>query len=287
MRKLLDNVSLTLLNTGLVDLDTKWNFDNVISPFSRIYYVTNGKAWVYHNKKTFELKPGYMYLIPSYTYSRYKCENKMSQYYLSVLEDNIDGISIFNQKEFNYEIKADEISLSYFKRILELNPKRTIERNDPKIYDNREGLLTFKKANDFLTEKAYMETRGLLFSILSKFISLEKNTKEKKHSIKSILTIPNYIDEHLKEDLTVEILAKVCNLNIDYFSRLFKDTYHVRPNQYIQNKRIERAQLLLLTTNNSLQEITDKIGISNVAYFSRLFKKISGKSPSQFRRDKV
>ena len=287
MRKLFDTVSFTLLNTGLVDLDNKWNFDNVISPFARIYYITKGTAWVYHSKKSFELKPGYMYLLPSYTYSRYKCENTMSQYYLSVLEDNHEGVSIFNKKKFDYEIKADEISLNYFKRILELNPKRMIERDDPKIYDNREGLLSFKKANDFLSEKAYMETRGLLFSILSKFISLEKNLKEKKISTKSILTIPNYIDEHLKENLTIEILANVCNLNVDYFSRLFKDTYNLRPNQYIQNKRIERAQLLLLTTNNSLQEITDKIGISNVAYFSRLFKKISGKTPSQFRKDEM
>ena len=87
MLKILQSLKLTLLNTGYAKLNSSWNFDNVISPFARMYYITKGSAKVYHNNKVFDLKPNHVYLVPSYTYSRYKCENYHEQYYVSFLED--------------------------------------------------------------------------------------------------------------------------------------------------------------------------------------------------------
>jgi AraC-like DNA-binding protein len=57
----------------------------------------------------------------------------------------------------------------------------------------------------------------------------------------------------------------------------------MRPNKYIQSKRIERAQLLLLSTNNSLKQIAEKVGLENVSYFTRIFKSHTGKTPGAFR----
>lgn len=287
MYKSVDSVSFSLLNTGYVNLDTKWDFENVMSPFFRLYYITEGEAKVFHHNQEYILKPNYLYLIPSFTHSHYRCEAVMSQYYISALEVSDNGTSIFKALNFVYEIEADSVSLIYFKRILELNPNRTIVKDDPKDYDNDMGLKSFIVENKKLSNRAYLETSGLLKALVSKFVLNYKNTRISDQSKSKLSEVIHFIDVNLHTDITVKDLATFQNLNVDYFSRLFKEIYKVRPNEYIQKKRVERAQLLLLASTNSLQQIADIVGFNNVSYFSRVFKKLTQKSPLQYKKDEL
>ncbi|MDX1758278.1 MAG: helix-turn-helix domain-containing protein, partial [Arenibacter algicola] len=70
-------------------------------------------------------------------------------------------------------------------------------------------------------------------------------------------------------------------------SRVFNESFGMRPNKYIQSKRIERAQLLLLSTNNSLKQIAEKVGLENLSYFNRIFKSHTGVSPGIFREERL
>lgn len=287
MIEILQSLRLTLLNTGYAKLGTSWNFDNVISPFTRMYYITKGTAKVYHNDRVYILKPGYIYLIPSYTYARYICEDYHEQYYISFLEEINKGLSIYNFKNFEYEVKADKKSLYYFKRLVDLNANREIKNSDPKTYDNRPTLLDFIKQNENLTTKEFIETQGILNILISKFITNNKLPKEINLTNSNLNQILNYINKNLHLPITIDELANKCHYSTDYFSKLFLQTYGIRPNKYIQTKRIERAQLLLLTTNDSLEEVAQKVGFENVSYFSRSFKKHTEKTPASFRKEQV
>ena len=86
-------------------------------------------------------------------------------------------------------------------------------------------------------------------------------------------------------ELSVDLLAKLNLLNPDYFSRIFKEQMGIRPLEYIQSKRIERAQLLLTTTNHSMQEVADMVGLPNISYFSRLFTRLTKKTPAAYRKE--
>lgn len=55
------------------------------------------------------------------------------------------------------------------------------------------------------------------------------------------------------------------------------------PIQYIQAKRIERAQTLLLASRLSIKEIAETVGIPNLSQFSKLFTKETGHSPREYR----
>ncbi|EIJ40746.1 transcriptional regulator containing an amidase domain and an AraC-type DNA-binding HTH domain [Galbibacter orientalis DSM 19592] len=284
MNKLLQSLQLTLLNIGYASLNRNWNFDKVYSPFSRLYYITEGNAQVYHNNTVYHLKKDHLYLIPSYTNSRYYCDNFMEQYYISFLEEMLDGSSIYHLRSFLYEIPAQAYDLILFKRLLQINPARTISRDDPKIYDNDSSLITFIDANNKLSASSYLETKGILLNLLSRFIK-DKEPNENKHIPDIRLAKVNkYIRENLNEPLSVLQLANFCCLHPDYFSRIFKEEFKVRPISYINNLRIERAQLLLVTTSSSIPEIAEKVGLSNLSYFSRLFKKQTQKSPLEFRK---
>ena len=287
MSKILQSLKLALLNVGYAKLGPLWDYDDVISPFIRLYYITEGSAMVYHSNEAIELKPGHIYIIPSYTFGRYKCDEYHEQYYISCLEEIKNGYSIFNFSSFIFESKANPMDLYYFKRLLELNPNRQLENNNPKVYDNRPTLMDFEKRNEELSPSAYMETHAILEILISRFIK-DMNTQSTKSNVKKEFgMVLNYIHENLHENLTVKQLADFCHLNTDYFSRVFNESFGMRPNKYIQSKRIERAQLLLLSTNNSLKQIAEKVGLENLSYFNRIFKSHTRVTPGIFREERL
>lgn len=173
-----------------------------------------------------------------------------------------------------------------FERLLELNPNRSLSKEDPKTYDNRPTLKSFEAKNNSIPANHFIETTGILQVLLARFIE-GKNTLLNPVTYKAgkITETINYIGEHLHEELTVQQLASRCHINPDYFSRLFKEQTGIRPLEFLQNKRIERAQILLSTTNHSLQEIADMVGLPNASYFSRLFSKVTHKPPATYRRE--
>ena len=286
MNASLQSLKTTLLNIGHVHLNSKWNYDNVISPFSRLYLIKSGHATVHHHEKIFYLKPGYLYLIPGFTYSRYKCTKHIEQVYIHFLEEVGSGLSIYNIKSFQYEVKASALVKQLFKRLLQLNPNRSLLQYDPKVYDNASSLKSFEEKNNSQASDNYIETNGILQILLSQFIE-EKNVAHYSANNKNskITGILYYISEHLSETLGVESLAKHCHINTDYFSRLFKQQTGIRPIEYIQQKRIERAKILLTTTNHSMQDIADMVGLSNISYFSRLFVKLTDKAPGAYKKE--
>ena len=54
--------------------------------------------------------------------------------------------------------------------------------------------------------------------------------------------------------------------------------------EYVNKKRIERAQMLLLSTNLSISQVAEKVGISNNSYFSTLFQKYNLQTPDDYQK---
>ncbi len=279
-------LKLSLLHIGYASLSTNWQFDGVLSPFSRLYLITEGEAWVYHNQQKYLLKPGYMYLIPKFSVSRYHCDTNMEQYYISFLDDSESGLSVFDMLPFVYEAKASHFDRELFQRLLDLHPGRTILKSDPKTYDNRADLLSFNQKNLSANENQLIETQGVLLQLVSRFIrpNTASDNIGEKHRRNDIGFVLRFIHTHLDKKLTVEQLAEIQGLNCDYFSRQFLKILGVRPLDYIINKRLERAKILITSSSLSLQEVADRVGIFDIYYFSKLFKNRFGIAPSRYRK---
>lgn len=284
MNNILQSLKLNLLHVGYAELDATWDHDNVISTFSRLYLVTDGMAKVFHSYEEVDLKPGNLYLVPSFTYSRYQCESFLSQYYIHFLEEVGDGLSTYDLKDFIYELPATEFDVQCFMRLVEMHPDRILKNDDPRIYDNRKTLADFKKQNDLLSAATLLETQGILKLLYSRFV---KDGNSRKTQVRNdFYEVLNYIKEHLHEELKISDLAKRFNLSADHFSRVFQQKFGIRPSTYIQTVRIERSETLLLTTNNTLAQIAEKTGWDNVSYYTRIFKKVTGQTPGQFRKER-
>jgi len=281
----LQKLTLTLLHMGHIDVGTEWQFDRVISPFSRLYLILSGEAWVYHHGQKFTLRPGHLYLIPAFSPSRYHCETRMEQYYLSFLNETESGLSLFDLATFAYETPALPLDKLLLERLLSLHQGRSLRNIDPKVYDNRPDLLSFNQPLHHKPDAGIVETQGILLQLLSRFLlpATEATTRPLRAAVQ-LRSALAYIHTHLHEKLTVEQLAEQQHVNVDYFSRQFQALLGIRPSEYIIHKRLERAQVLMATSSGSLQEIAEQAGIPDIYYFSRLFKRRFGLPPGQYRK---
>ncbi|UKS31050.1 response regulator [Paenibacillus sp. HWE-109] len=91
------------------------------------------------------------------------------------------------------------------------------------------------------------------------------------------------ITSDLSKTYSLEALAESCNYNSHYLGQLFKKVTGELFSQYITNRRLERAKLLLLTTELKTYEVAHRVGLPNYRHFNRMFKKATNCSPSEFR----
>ena len=95
--------------------------------------------------------------------------------------------------------------------------------------------------------------------------------------------VVQYVNKNLDKRISVLDLAELMYLTPDHFSKVFKRIMGMSPCEYIQMKRIERAQALLLTSNMSIMQVAESVGICSPSQFTRLFTKIARCSPKEYR----
>jgi AraC-like DNA-binding protein len=277
--------TFSLLNADYVQLNESWNYLNVISPFYRLYLIDDGIGHLSNPEQQVTLEKGQLYLIPSFTMFNQTCPSNLSQYYVHIIEESPDGSSLFAGSRKLLQTTATTADIELFKRLIAINPGRDLRRSDnPKVYEKSNVLKGFKDANTRLNLSTTLETQGLIQILLSRFLDCQTFENENKKVIPSrIMEAINYIQTNLSGNLSVEDLAARANLSADHFSRSFYHHTGQRPLQFIQQKRVERAQFLILTSNYSFAEIADQTGFESVSYFARVFKGTTGQTPGVFR----
>ncbi|WP_238539459.1 helix-turn-helix domain-containing protein [Flavobacterium sp. CF136] len=267
-------------------LNHNWNYNNVISPYYRLYYIDDGTGFISDSTDRLTLEPGNLYLIPSFTICNLNCDAYLSQYFIQFFEESPDGISLFNNNRSVMKMPASEIDVMLIKRLLHSNPGRGINRSDnPKVYEKEAYYKEYQSLNNEMKTHQKFENQGILLQLISRFLSSKDFKINNSQSVPSkILNTMSYVQLHLDENLTVAQLAKRVNQNQDYFSKQFLIHTGQRPLNYIHEKKIERAQYLIATTDNTFLEIAMNTGFSNLPHFSKIFKQIVSLTPGEYRQ---
>ncbi len=276
-------IDLILLNIGYSELNADWNWKGIYSPFARIYYVEKGEARTRIGEKSYVLKPGYLYLTPPFTLHDDECDSYFSLYYIHFYEKTLNKESIFDTYNFPIEIKANSLDLLLTERLLYINPDRYLRHYDPKLYDNPPTFSQYIADNNRMSMHSSIETQGILYQLISKFLeTAEIKTSNRDVRISKSL---QYIHENINKDISVLTLSNIACLSEDHFIRLFRNEMGHTPLKYINLKKVEKAQLLLLTTEAPIRDVAFELSIDNISYFNRIFKQYTGKTPGEYRSE--
>ncbi|WP_256759056.1 response regulator [Cohnella sp. WQ 127256] len=112
----------------------------------------------------------------------------------------------------------------------------------------------------------------------------QHSSGQKPETRRVIEVVKQYINDHYGDpDLRLEVLAGLVYMNTNYLSELFKQVTGNNFIDYLTDKRMAAAKLLLKETNLKTYEIALKIGYTNPKYFSTLFGRLCGSTPTEYR----
>lgn len=114
----------------------------------------------------------------------------------------------------------------------------------------------------------------------SSFVSFLHNLR-----VQPSLELRRLIEQHFRENLTLDQYAFLSGHSLSSFKRLFRSTFgEVTPGHWIQERRLKEAALLLNTSHLNVSEIGFDVGFENSSHFVQAFKKHFRCTPSQFRK---
>ena len=125
--------------------------------------------------------------------------------------------------------------------------------------------------------------KNLIRHMVRKYCMLVQNYSHSQYSppIKQAIT---EIELNLSKPLNLKTLAGKINISPNHLSTLFRKEVGSTLTDFINQKRIEHALLLLNATNWQIQVIAQDCGVTDANYFTKLFKKIVGMTPNEYRR---
>lgn len=179
------------------------------------------------------------------------------------------------------EVEAQEDDLRLIKRLCEINPFLKIPASNPDVYDNHHMLIENYQKNLLRPFCDKVESRGIIFILLSHFLRYA----QPKASVKDdrILQAIAFIRANINNRIDIDQLADKACMSKGHFFRMFKEETGDTPTNYIIRRKMEKAELLLVTTDNPVKTIADSLGYEDYSYFNRIFKKSTGVTPQQYR----
>ena len=91
------------------------------------------------------------------------------------------------------------------------------------------------------------------------------------------------IESRQQEDLSVGDVAKMLNISVFYFCKVFRKATGLTFTEYLAQVRVAKARNLLQNPHVRISEVAFEVGFQSITHFNRVFRKLTGESPTAFR----
>lgn len=196
-----------------------------------------------------------------------------------------------------FEYVAIDFSQNYLSKMaLEMNLQPQIEIKEMAAGEKDELIQHLSFA--FLAEvekkeaasRLYTESisHTLMFHLIKNYTTADFQNKNFSGGLSGnkLRRVTEFINDNLEQDLTLTEIAAVAGLSHFHFARAFRKTMGITPQQYITNRRIEKAKELLAESNLPIVEVGFQAGFKNQSHFTTLFRKFTSLTPKIWREVK-
>ena len=260
-----------------------WESRNMSFPYWRIYWNKSCGGVISFAGKTIEMTPDQIILIPPYTA------------FSSRLKENTIPPSGYNLEGGRVGEEDTEADLLHNEAVLHL----FIHFNLGMPYDFiTPQLFSFEVYNDLKTdlgdlalslqqhkEQLSVQSSLLIYKIIILTVNhISNEFRNLATTDPRILNVLREIEDHISEGLTNKRLAEVANRTVNSFARFFKEEIGIPPQQFIRERRVQKASILLHHTGEPIEEIARQSGFCDRFHLARIFKEVTSYSPAQYRK---
>jgi AraC-like DNA-binding protein len=252
----------SILHADYTVITKEWNCHyQRCDPFSRLYLIDKGKAEIEKSNTKHTLSKGNIYLLPEKLFFKHLNSPGAGHYWIHLITRNNIGLSIFDLFDTHWSIPVND-----YKNAAE-NTKKIIS-----LFPDKSAAATLEK-------------QAAIRALLALFIKEpEKDLKDKNtDELNRLHTTLSFIEDNLTKPISVEDISEIAHLHPNYFSNLFRQHFGIPPMKYVLQKRIEKAQILLCSTEKPVKNIAIETGFNDPCYFTRFFSKHTGMTPIQYR----
>lgn len=192
----------------------------------------------------------------------------------------IERFTLQLHPEFIFSASTDLSDLSKCFYIRNENTSNCLSLSDSDREHLHSLFLSLKNGYDFgddIIKKSII--LQLLAFINQKFIT--NHSTEESIVDKRLKNAILYINEHISEELSLEILARNSYLSVNQLCKLFKISLGTTVMKYVTGKRISQAKKYL-QSGMSVSETAEKCGFNDYSNFIRVFTKSVGMSPGKY-----
>lgn len=234
-----------------------WTHNPGIMKSHSIPLILNGEATLYFNEKPVKVKRGDIALIEKGI--RYRSEGNIKFHNLDIVFQCLP-----------------EKNLKFSKHVVHIKDVEHFQR----LYS--EIISIYENPNPLSYPRLLSLLYNLLWEIASEY-SDEYPIHKKFHLIEKSV---DYMNSNIFDsNLSLESITEKSGISIKYFRNIFKEIYGTTPLNYINKKRLKRAEEMLSYSNYPIDTISNHCGFNSSIYFTRLFKEKYGMPPGKYRRN--
>lgn len=252
----LHKLYIEILKAHRMVLDSKWKYENMCAPFTRLYFVKKGKGYIIHGDKQIDIQDEHVYIIPAGCTVSFGCK------YLEKIWFHIRLTGTEMADLFSVYPTIDSLPFSA---------------------SSYEKLYQALSSNDNIQ---FLSVYTLLYETMFSFAE--------KYSPRISAPTKNYSDlttrllgaicEHPKITLTTRELSKKLFVSPSTAHVTFREEVGKTIKQYIDEMVFAEAKKLLLNPSLSIDDISERLGFCNRNYFTTRFNKVCGMTPAAYRR---
>ncbi len=269
-----------------MDLRTVWVTDHASPTISQhchnyyqMIYCQKGSGTITIGDSVYQTTPGYLYLIQP------------------MVEHAIQPQDTFRLAEVKFIIRREDLdkSLKQLPEEMEIDRYTTLRLSMKEVI--REGLTDLTYSYEATNAALYLflirllrkhnidvqhrPWRSFYFDTPKRRSAGEDGERDADFNM-----LLEYIEHNLSESITLDSLAQRAHFDKSYLVARFKESMGTSPMRYVNHLRMERAKVLLATTDDSITQIARAVGFSSVHYFSRYFKEKEGVAPIEYRQQR-
>ncbi len=138
-------------------------------------------------------------------------------------------------------------------------------------------------------ENGFSHLQPMLISfgnyLLSRYHQSENITEPDRMQLSSykLKAIDNYLAFSIDKKVTTKDLARISDLSLYHFTRVFKQRTGFTPGRYIRKFKMVKAKQLLIENHLPIIQIGFEVGFVNPSHFTRVFKGVFGMTPREFQ----